>query len=48
MAPRRRESRHGGPSGYHDEIFHDDDDVLRTLTKLLDDASAAIAWPSDG
>jgi pilus assembly protein CpaF len=34
-------SRHRGPSGYHDEVFHDDDHVLRTLTKLLDDASTA-------
>ncbi len=33
--------RHQGPSGYHDEVFHDDDHVLRTLTKLLDDASTA-------
>jgi pilus assembly protein CpaF len=33
--------RHRGPSGYHDEVFHDDDHVLRTLTKLLDDASSA-------
>jgi pilus assembly protein CpaF len=33
--------RHEGPSGYHDEVFHDDDHVLRTLTKLLDDASTA-------
>ena len=33
--------RHRGPSGYHDEVFHDDDHVLRTLTKLLDDASTA-------
>jgi pilus assembly protein CpaF len=31
--------RHHGPSGYHDEVFHDDDHVVRTLTKLLDDAS---------
>ena len=31
--------RHRGPSGYHDEVFHDDDHVLRTLTKILDDAS---------
>ena len=31
--------RHLGPSGYHDEVFHDDDHVLRTLTKILDDAS---------
>jgi pilus assembly protein CpaF len=33
--------RHQGSSGYHDETFHDDDHVLRTLTKLLDDASGA-------
>lgn len=33
--------RHSGPSGYHDESFHDDDHVLRTLTKLLDDASTS-------
>ncbi len=33
--------RHSGPSGYHDEVFHDDDHVLRTLTKILDDASAS-------
>jgi pilus assembly protein CpaF len=33
--------RHAGRSGYHDEVFHDDDHVLRTLTKILDDASAA-------
>ena len=32
---------HRGPSGYHDEVFHDDDHVVRTLTKLLDDASTA-------
>ena len=31
--------RHSGPSGYHDEVFHDDDHVLRTLTKILDDAT---------
>lgn len=31
--------RHHGPSGYHDEIFHDDDHVTRTLTKILDDAN---------
>ncbi|HLH99280.1 MAG TPA: ATPase, T2SS/T4P/T4SS family [Acidimicrobiales bacterium] len=30
--------RHEGPSGYHDEVFHDDDHVVRILTKLLDDA----------
>ncbi len=33
--------RHAGPSGYHDEVFHDDDHVRRTLTKILDDASSA-------
>ena len=33
--------RHAGPSGYHHEVFHDDDHVVRTLTKLLDDASTA-------
>ncbi len=33
--------RHRGLSGYHDEVFHDDEHVLRTLTKLLDDASSA-------
>jgi pilus assembly protein CpaF len=31
--------RHSGPSGYHDEVFHDDDHVVRVLTKVLDDAS---------
>jgi pilus assembly protein CpaF len=30
--------RHQGPSGYHDEVFHDDDHVIRVLTKILDDA----------
>lgn len=33
--------RHRGESGYHGEVFHDDDHVVRTLTKLLDDASSA-------
>ena len=33
--------RHKGPSGYHDEVFHDDDHVLRTLTKIIDDASSS-------
>jgi pilus assembly protein CpaF len=42
--------RHRGPSGYHDEVFHDDDHVLRTLTKLLDDTSSAHRKldPADG
>ncbi|MDQ1437330.1 MAG: pilus assembly protein CpaF [Acidimicrobiaceae bacterium] len=33
--------RHKGPSGYHDEVFHDDEHVVRTLTKILDDAAAS-------
>ncbi|MDE0700459.1 MAG: ATPase, T2SS/T4P/T4SS family [Acidimicrobiaceae bacterium] len=33
--------RHRGTSGYHDEVFHDDEHVTRTLTKVLDDASSA-------
>ena len=33
--------RHDGTSGYHDEVFHDDDHVMRTLTKILDDASTS-------
>jgi pilus assembly protein CpaF len=33
--------RHRGPSGYHDEVFHDDDHVVRILTKILDDSSRA-------
>ena len=28
--------RHVGHSGYHDEVFHDDDHVVRVLTKILD------------
>ena len=32
--------RHRGQSGYHDEAFHDDKHVTRTLAKLLDDASS--------
>lgn len=31
--------RHEGRSGYHDEVFHDDDHVVRTLTKILDDSA---------
>jgi pilus assembly protein CpaF len=31
--------RHSGRSGYHDEVFHDDDHLQRVLTKILDDAS---------
>jgi tight adherence protein B len=33
--------RHTAQSGYHDEVFHDDEHVVRTLTKILDDASGA-------
>jgi len=33
--------RHRGTSGYHDEVFHDDEHVVRTLTKILDDAAAS-------
>jgi pilus assembly protein CpaF len=28
--------RHTGNSGYHDEVFHDDEHVVRVLTKILD------------
>ena len=33
--------RHRGQSGYHDEVFHDDEHVVRSLTKILDDASSS-------
>jgi pilus assembly protein CpaF len=33
--------RHSGASGYHPEVFTDDDHVVRTLTKLLDESSTA-------
>jgi pilus assembly protein CpaF len=33
--------RHSRGSTYHDELFHDDEHVTRTLTKLLDDSSTA-------
>ncbi len=33
--------RHRGTSGYHHESFHDDEHVIRTLTKLLDDSSSS-------
>jgi pilus assembly protein CpaF len=33
--------RHSAPGGYHNEVFHDDDHVIRTLTKILDDAGGA-------
>ncbi|WP_419853324.1 CpaF family protein [Candidatus Poriferisodalis sp.] len=33
--------RHHGPSGQHDESFHDDEHVRRTLTRIIDDATAS-------
>ncbi len=33
--------RHRGPTGYHHEVFHDNEHVVRMLTKVLDDASAS-------
>ncbi|WP_419915518.1 CpaF family protein [Candidatus Poriferisodalis sp.] len=33
--------RHRGPSGRHDESFHDDEHVRRTLTRIIDDATAS-------
>ena len=33
--------RHSAVSGYHDEVFHDDAHVVRTLTKILDDAAGS-------
>jgi len=33
--------RHRGQSGYHDEVFLDDDHVIRTLTRLLERASSS-------
>ena len=33
--------RHRGVDGPHDELFHDDDHVLRVLTRILDDATGA-------
>ena len=33
--------RHRGPTGYHNEVFHDDAHVVRTLTKVLEDASTS-------
>jgi pilus assembly protein CpaF len=31
--------RHSGTGGYHHEVFHDDEHVVRVLAKILDDAS---------
>ena len=33
--------RHSSGSSFHDEVFHDDEHVARTLTKLLDDSSSS-------
>ena len=33
--------RHSGGSSFHHEVFHDDDHVSRTLTKLLEDSTAS-------
>ncbi len=33
--------RHRGLGGYHDEVFEDDDHVIRTLTKILDESSTS-------
>lgn len=33
--------RHSGVGGYHNEVFHDDEHVTRTITKILDDAGGA-------
>jgi pilus assembly protein CpaF len=33
--------RHQGSNGYHDDVFHDDEHVIRTLTKILDEAATA-------
>ena len=33
--------RHRGHTGYHDESFHDDEHVVRTLTKILDESSTS-------
>ena len=33
--------RHRGPSGRHGEVFHDSEHVRRTLTRIIDDATAS-------
>ncbi|MFV0317949.1 MAG: CpaF family protein [Microthrixaceae bacterium] len=33
--------RHEGTSGLHPEVFHDDEHVIRTITKLLDDSATS-------
>lgn len=33
--------RHRGPSGRHEEVFHDSGHVRRTLTRIIDDANAS-------
>ena len=34
-------NRHHGDSGLHDECFHDDEHVRRTLTRIIDDATSS-------
>jgi pilus assembly protein CpaF len=33
--------RHSGPNGYHEESFEDDEHVIRTLTRILDDSNTS-------
>jgi pilus assembly protein CpaF len=33
--------RHRGHSGYHDEVFHNDEHVVRVLTKILDSSTGS-------
>ncbi|MEZ5374018.1 MAG: ATPase, T2SS/T4P/T4SS family [Microthrixaceae bacterium] len=33
--------RHTGHTGFHQDVFHDDDHVIRTLTRMLDDAAGS-------
>jgi pilus assembly protein CpaF len=33
--------RHSGIGGFHSEVFHDDEHVTRTITKILEDAGGA-------
>ncbi|MCC5954215.1 MAG: CpaF family protein [Acidimicrobiia bacterium] len=42
--------RHRGPSGYHPDVFHDEDHVVRTVTRLLDRAAGShrVLDPSEG
>lgn len=42
--------RHSGGSRFHDEVFHDDEHVVRTITKLLEDSNTSHRKldPTDG